>query len=98
MDCMERSDLSTRRNRRAYGRSSAPKLTTDDHRAVLLAKTPEGYANLCRLLSDRHCDPSFDFHRRQLPAIADGLIHADAMTKQPSQLGQTNPARICMSN
>ncbi len=36
-------------------------LTTDHHRAVLLAKTPEGYANLCRLLSDRHCDPSFDF-------------------------------------
>lgn len=36
-------------------------LTTAEHRAVLLAKTPEGYANLCRLLSDRHCDPSFDF-------------------------------------
>jgi error-prone DNA polymerase len=35
-------------------------LTTDDHRAVLLAKTPDGYANLCRLLSERHCDPSFD--------------------------------------
>ncbi len=29
------------------------------HRAVLLAKTPEGYANLCRLLSSRHCDESF---------------------------------------
>ncbi|MGE3152871.1 MAG: DNA polymerase III subunit alpha [Nitrospiraceae bacterium] len=36
-------------------------LATATHRAVLLAKTPEGYANLCRLLSDRHCDPSFDF-------------------------------------
>ena len=36
-------------------------LTTDDHRAVLLAKTPDGYANLCRLLSERHCNPSFDF-------------------------------------
>ncbi len=35
-------------------------LLTDDHRAVLLARTPEGYANLCRLLSERHCDPSFD--------------------------------------
>ncbi|HEY6084518.1 MAG TPA: DNA polymerase III subunit alpha [Nitrospira sp.] len=35
-------------------------LTTDDHRAVLLAKTSDGYANLCRLLSARHCDPSFD--------------------------------------
>ena len=36
-------------------------LTTDDHRALLLVKTPDGYANLCRLLSERHCDPSFDF-------------------------------------
>ncbi|HEY7532335.1 MAG TPA: DNA polymerase III subunit alpha, partial [Nitrospiraceae bacterium] len=36
-------------------------LTTPNHRAVLLAKTPDGYANLCRLLSARHCDPSFDF-------------------------------------
>ena len=35
-------------------------LTAAAHRAVILAKTPEGYANLCRLLSDRHCDPSFD--------------------------------------
>lgn len=36
-------------------------LTTDGHRAVLLVKTHEGYANLCRLLSKRHCDPTFDF-------------------------------------
>jgi error-prone DNA polymerase len=34
-------------------------LVHDRHRAVLLAKTPEGYANLCRLLSARHCDASF---------------------------------------
>ena len=33
----------------------------ESHRAVLLAKTPEGYANLCRLLSARHCDESFHF-------------------------------------
>ena len=31
------------------------------HRAVLLAKTPTGYANLCRILSARHSDSSFDF-------------------------------------
>lgn len=30
------------------------------HRAVLLAKTPAGYANLCRILSTRHSDHSFD--------------------------------------
>ncbi len=31
------------------------------HRAVLLAKTPTGYANLSCVLSARHCDESFDF-------------------------------------
>lgn len=36
-------------------------LVTDAHRAVLLVKTPDGYANLCRLLSQKHCDPSFNF-------------------------------------
>jgi error-prone DNA polymerase len=35
-------------------------LVTDHRRAVLLAKTPEGYANLCRILSARHCESSFD--------------------------------------
>src|SRR4029077_8318023 len=36
-------------------------LVHGDHRAVLLTKTPAGYANLCRVLSARHCDESFDF-------------------------------------
>ena len=36
-------------------------LVHDDHRAVLLAKTPTGYANLCRVLSARHGEASFDF-------------------------------------
>ena len=35
-------------------------LVHQTHRAVLLAKTPEGYANLCRILSARHCEESFD--------------------------------------
>ena len=35
-------------------------LVHEMHRAVLLAKTPEGYANLCRILSARHCEESFD--------------------------------------
>ena len=34
-------------------------LLHDAHRAVLIAKTTEGYTNLCRLLSARHCDASF---------------------------------------
>jgi error-prone DNA polymerase len=48
-------------------------LTTDDHRAVLLAKTPDGYANLCRLLSERHCNPSFDF-LASVSRYRDGVI------------------------
>ena len=42
-------------------------------RAVLLVKNPEGYSNLCRLLSARHCDDDFDF----ISAVAryrEGLI------------------------
>lgn len=50
------------------------------HRAVLLAKTPTGYANLCRVLSARHCDESFDFigtvaqHRAGLEILSDDRI------------------------
>ncbi|MDH5740145.1 MAG: DNA polymerase III subunit alpha, partial [Nitrospira sp.] len=52
-------------------------LTTGNHRAVLLVKTPDGYANLCRLLSERHCNPSFNFltsvsrYRRDLIIFTD---------------------------
>ncbi|MBW1714541.1 MAG: DNA polymerase III subunit alpha [Deltaproteobacteria bacterium] len=35
-------------------------LTTDEHRAVLLVRNHEGYANLCRIISDRHCHQDFD--------------------------------------
>ena len=48
-------------------------LTTANHRAVLLAKTPDGYANLCRLLSERHCNPSFHF-LGSVSHYRDGLI------------------------
>ncbi len=48
-------------------------LTIDDHRAVLLAKTPDGYANLCRVLSERHCNPSFDI-LSSISHYRDGLI------------------------
>jgi len=48
-------------------------LTVDDHRTLLLAKTPEGYANLCRVLSERHCDPTFDF-LRSISRYRSGLI------------------------
>lgn len=36
-------------------------LVHQDHRAVLLAKTPDGYSNLCRVLSARHEEADFDF-------------------------------------
>src|SRR5688572_18988930 len=53
------------------------------HRAVLFAKNPAGYANLCQILSARHCEKSFDFiatiaqHRTGLVILSD---HAAAMT------------------
>ena len=37
---------------------------TERHRAVLLARDETGYANLCRLLSDLHCDSGFDLPER----------------------------------
>ncbi len=52
-------------------------LTHERHRAVLLVKTAQGYANLCRLLSARHCDAAFDFvsavsrHRNGLILLSD---------------------------
>ncbi len=52
-------------------------LVHEAHRAVLLAKTPIGYANLCRILSARHCDEAFDFigtiarHRAGLVILSD---------------------------
>src|SRR4026208_2246703 len=50
-------------------------LTTADHRALLLVKTPDGYASLRRLLSERHGNPSFDFFRA-VSRFRDGLIVA----------------------
>jgi error-prone DNA polymerase len=55
-------------------------LVSGPHRAVLLAKNPTGYANLCRILSARHCDASFEFmptvaqHRRGLVVLSDDPV------------------------
>ena len=52
-------------------------LMHNKHRAVLLAQTPAGYANLCRILSARHGDTPFDFvdtvarHRAGLVILSD---------------------------
>jgi len=35
-------------------------LRSDNHRAVLLVKNHEGYANLCRIISDLHCHKQFN--------------------------------------
>ncbi len=68
-------------------------LTTGDHRALLLVETPDGYANLCRLLSERHCDPSFRFieavarHRSGLiVATDDAVALANWATEDRQQL------------
>ena len=55
-------------------------LVSGQHRAVLLAKTVTGYGNLCRILSARHCDASFDViktvaqHRSGLVMLSDDPI------------------------
>ncbi|MGD9321889.1 MAG: PHP domain-containing protein, partial [Desulfobacteraceae bacterium] len=48
-------------------------LKTDDHRAVLLVRNREGYANLCRIISDRHCHQDFDLVQ-SLKTRRQGLI------------------------
>jgi len=54
-------------------------LIHNQHRAVLLVKDLHGYTNLCRLLSQRHCDADFDCitavqaHRRGLIVLSDDL-------------------------
>ena len=44
-------------------------------RAILWTKNIRGYKNLCRLLSARHCDPSFRL-ADALPPRRDGLVAA----------------------
>jgi error-prone DNA polymerase len=48
-------------------------LTHQRYRAVLLARSADGYANLCRLLSARHCDANFDL-TRAVKTYRHGLI------------------------
>ena len=48
-------------------------LTADGHRAVLLVRTREGYGNLCRIISDRHCHQDFDLIKA-LRERREGLI------------------------
>jgi error-prone DNA polymerase len=48
-------------------------LVTDAHRAVLLVRNREGYANLCRIISDRHCHQDFDLIK-SLKQRREGLI------------------------
>ena len=61
------------------------------HRAVLLAKSPEGYGNLCRLLSARHEDEPFEFietiqrYRAGLVILSDDF---QALTAWRAQSGE----------
>jgi error-prone DNA polymerase len=48
-------------------------LATDKHRAVLLTRNREGYANLCRIISDRHCHQDFNLIK-SLKERREGLI------------------------
>ena len=62
-------------------------LVHERHRAVLLVKTTQGYANLCRVLSARHCDASLDViqtvaqHRNGLIILSDDTSALTAWKK-----------------
>ncbi len=66
-------------------------LTHGRHRAVLLVKTAQGYANLCRLLSARHCDADFDVvsavarHRHGLIVLSDDMPALTAWKQDASE-------------
>ncbi|MDR4467898.1 MAG: DNA polymerase III subunit alpha [Nitrospira sp.] len=66
-------------------------LVSGQHRAVLLAKNSTGYINLCRILSARHCDASFEFietvaqHRTGLVLLSDDPV---AMTTWLAESGE----------
>lgn len=48
-------------------------LVSDTQRALLLVKNSEGYANLCRIISARHCDGAFHLGRT-LRDLREGLV------------------------
>ncbi|MGE0468204.1 MAG: DNA polymerase III subunit alpha [Nitrospira sp.] len=66
-------------------------LVSGQHRAVLLAKNHSGYANLCRILSTRHCDESFDFietvteHRTGLVLLSDDPVAVTAWQAESAE-------------
>ncbi len=66
-------------------------LVSGQHRAVLLAKNPTGYANLCLILSARHCDVSFDFiqtvpqHRTGLVILSDDPVAVTAWSAESAE-------------
>jgi error-prone DNA polymerase len=63
-------------------------IKTADQRVVALVRDPSGYANLCRLLSDRHCCQDFDLaaalkeRRRGLILFSDDFSLLKALKKE----------------
>ncbi|UCH07472.1 MAG: DNA polymerase III subunit alpha [Deltaproteobacteria bacterium] len=66
-------------------------LTADEHRAVLLVRNHEGYANLCRIISDRHCHQDFDLitslkeHRGGLIIFSDDFTLLKALKRDSKE-------------
>ncbi|MFO0772690.1 MAG: DNA polymerase III subunit alpha [Nitrospiraceae bacterium] len=66
-------------------------LVSGQHRAVLLAKNVTGYGNLCRILSARHCDASFEFietvtrHRTGLVLLSDDPVALTAWQAESAE-------------
>jgi DNA-directed DNA polymerase III PolC len=62
-------------------------LTAEHHRALLLVRNREGYANLCRIISDRQCHQDFDLikslkeHRGGLIIFSDDFTLLKALKR-----------------
>ncbi len=66
-------------------------LTADRHRAVLLVRNEDGYANLCRIISDRQCRQDFDLvgslrnWRRGLIIVSDDFSLLKALKRDSKE-------------
>ena len=63
------------------------------HRAVCLVENTRGYRNLCRLITRRHSDESFDL-KSVLPDYAEGLV---VITQISGLLTHWHEAGVCIA-
>ncbi|ABW66047.1 DNA polymerase III subunit alpha [Desulfosudis oleivorans] len=85
LDACRRNDITP-----VVGAELTDPATTD--RAVLLVKNPEGYKNLCRLITARHLEPDFKLETA-IARHADGLA---VLTRNPCHLKQWHESGVAV--